>query len=642
MGAKYWQVGSPTALKKCSEVIVDSCNEAILGACCAVVPCTYCLELDLYGQATKYGRAPFNGSEWSGTVDGLSFLGYWERRASYPASPTDATNSIGMAFVKLPAGSYEMGSPPGETGRDADEDLETFSIPEDCYLGAVPVTQAQYAAVMGTNPSHFSGSDRPVERVSFADAAAFCAALNALPAEVAAGRTYRIPAEGEWEYGCRAGTTTAYSFGNDSADLPANAWFTSNSSAQTQDVAQKPANPWGFSDMHGNVWEWAHPSRLGGAEGQQVIRGGAWDSVADDCRSANRELEAETTTANNIGFRVIMETPPPEMVGICEFVVEFDGVEVFRKTCYEGPTCRDASDSADVQVDYELGTLRWTKEEFRPLEYRIDPETGCTIYYCGDCECTCEALCAVIKEADGTEVFNGTLPDTAYDCDPPLWSGIIGDYSISLSLGYDTYNRCVIASEIDGVERDAVLASGCKQLSAIIPLPGYRTLEVECKECACDLPPEPGICICGRSLGSAPTLRFASANAMGTIHTITLTYSDNISDGLVCAPVMPCQGYVGRFDGTLALPMGGSRTEGIDFRLVCSLDCSGYCLYWRYDSRFIEGWCRNSSPGSVDCSCPATIIYPADNSSVVFDCTIDPWSYQIPEWVIEEDPTNCE
>ena len=79
VGAKHWQVGSPTALKKCSEIIVDSCDPAVTGGCCAVVPCTYCLELDLYGQARKFGKTAWSGFEWPGTVDGMSFIAYWEK-----------------------------------------------------------------------------------------------------------------------------------------------------------------------------------------------------------------------------------------------------------------------------------------------------------------------------------------------------------------------------------------------------------------------------------------------------------------------------------------------------------------------------------------------------------------------------------
>jgi hypothetical protein len=172
---------------------------------------------------------------------------------------------------------------------------------------------------------------------------------------------------------------------------------------------------------------------------------------------------------------------------VCEFVVEFNEVEVYRKGCYEGPTCRDSSDSASVTVDYEHGTLRWIKQEYRPLEYRVDPETGCTIWYCGDCECTCKELCATIYEEDGSVFAKGTLPDTAYECEPPLWAGVVGEYEVSLSLGYDSYNRCVIAPTVNGIDRQAVLASGCKQLSATIELDQYRTLSVVCKECDCDL-----------------------------------------------------------------------------------------------------------------------------------------------------------
>ena len=352
--------------------------------------------------------------------------------------------------------------------------------------------------------------------------------------------------------------------------------------------------------------------------------------------------EGGTAWTGTVGGAEFIAYWEKDEYGECQFVVNFDGVEIYRKSCYEGQSCRDSSDSADATIDYESGTLTWTKFEPRPLPAVEDPETRCRTHFCADCHCTCQCLCVTVTDADGT-VTRGEICDVSYsDCDAPEWSGTVGGIAISLTLDRDQETGgCILGGSIGSQEVDWTPVSGCQSLSASFTLDDYTVVSVTCKECGCAAD-DAGVCICGRSLGAAPTLSFASANAPGTIHTITLTYSDNIDDGLVCTPVMPCQGYIGRFDGILALPMGGSRTEGIDFRLVCSLDCSGYCLYWRYDSRFIEGWCRNVSPGSVDCTCPATIVYPAGNTSSVFDCTVDPWSYQIPEWLIEEDPTNCE
>ena len=129
-------------------------------------------------------------------------------------------------------------------------------ITKPFYLGRHEVTQEQYERVMGVNPSNFKGPQHPVEQVSWDDAVSFCDKLSALPEEQAAGRMYRLPTEAEWEYACRAGSTTRYSFGDDEADLGDHAWFDDNSSPRHIRWARSSPNAWGLYDMHGNVWEW--------------------------------------------------------------------------------------------------------------------------------------------------------------------------------------------------------------------------------------------------------------------------------------------------------------------------------------------------------------------------------------------------
>ena len=118
------------------------------------------------------------------------------------------------------------------------------------------VTQAQYEKVLGTNPSEFKSPNNPVETVSWNEAVEFCRLLSALPEEKAAGYVYRLPTEAEWEYTCRAGTTTAYTFGKNASQLGNHAWFEDNSGGTTHSVGQWRANAWGLYDMCGNVWEW--------------------------------------------------------------------------------------------------------------------------------------------------------------------------------------------------------------------------------------------------------------------------------------------------------------------------------------------------------------------------------------------------
>jgi len=226
-----------------------------------------------------------------------------------------------------------MGSPTTEAGRQADrEDEHNVSLTQGFYLGKYEVTQAQYEAVMTGNseglnakPSNWPNNpNRPVEKVSWADAQIFLTRLNAQQAgNLPAGWSYVLPTESQWEYACRAGTTTAYSWGNTIASSNANYNWDGgandgNDFKQTRDVGQYAANPWGFFDMHGNVWEWtadwyqaAYPSGnpvvdpTGPASGSnRVKRGGSWYDDGAYLRSAKRNNYPPSSRSTNLGFRV--------------------------------------------------------------------------------------------------------------------------------------------------------------------------------------------------------------------------------------------------------------------------------------------------------------------------------------------------
>jgi formylglycine-generating enzyme required for sulfatase activity len=218
-------------------------------------------------------------------------------------------NSIGMKFHLLPAGEFKMGA--------SDKDCRV-TLTKPFQLGVYPVTQEQYRRVMRKDPSNFKGSQNPVEKVSWKDAVEFCRRLSALPEEKAAGRVYRLPTEAEWEYACRAGTTTDFSFGDDQSQLGEYAWYAGNSGQRTHPVGVKQSNPWGLYDMHGNVWEWcqdwyaedlpegAVTDPTGPVEGSsRVIRGGSWSSIASLCRSSLRYGDTPDYRHHDHGFRVL-------------------------------------------------------------------------------------------------------------------------------------------------------------------------------------------------------------------------------------------------------------------------------------------------------------------------------------------------
>jgi formylglycine-generating enzyme required for sulfatase activity len=221
----------------------------------------------------------------------------------------ESAESIGMEFELIPAGTFTMGEGDKAHG---------VTLTKSFKMGVHEVTQAQYEQVMGVNPSHFKGANNPVEMVSWNDAVEFCRKLSELPSEKAAGHVYRLPTEAEWEYACRAGTTTKFSFGDDGSEAGDYAWYNDNANHKTHPVGSKQPNAWGLYDMHANASEWCQDWKedypagavtdpTGPASASyRVFRGGCWDLTAELCRSAYRYRDYPTARYNNLGFRVCL------------------------------------------------------------------------------------------------------------------------------------------------------------------------------------------------------------------------------------------------------------------------------------------------------------------------------------------------
>jgi formylglycine-generating enzyme required for sulfatase activity len=248
--------------------------------------------------------------------------------------PRQIVNVIGMKLALVPAGTFRMGSPDDETNRGADEGPQhEVTITRPFYMGIHPVTQREYAAVMGHNPAQFvrasgGSAEHPVEQVSWEDAAAFCRRLSERAEEKKAGRSYRLPTEAEWECACRAGTTTPFSFGSSLSAEQANfdgarPYGTAKpgeARGRTTKVGSFRPNAFGLADMHGNVWEWVSdwyaedyyehspdrdpPGPLRGT--RRVLRGGCWNNSGHLCRSARRNKYAPDFRSDTIGFRVVV------------------------------------------------------------------------------------------------------------------------------------------------------------------------------------------------------------------------------------------------------------------------------------------------------------------------------------------------
>lgn len=302
-----------------------------------------------------------------------------EAWAKHLGMPVEMTNSIGMRFVLIPPGEFDMGSKEEEIvwateeGKNRKEQESYFAgIPSEAprhpvritkpfCLGTHEVTQDEYERVTGVNPSSFcpkqmkasafkppldrkwveqraedvqriaakDTSRHPVEMVSWEDAIAFCERLSSLPKERAARRTYRLPTEAEWEYACRAGSTTKWCFGDDPSELKEYAWFRSGSGRMTHPVGEKIPNAFGILDMYGNVWEWCmdwfgqdyyRQSLLvdpgGPSSGSaRMLRGGTWHDFSDLCRSAFRLNSFPAYRAHDCGFRVVVEIAAQSQIG---------------------------------------------------------------------------------------------------------------------------------------------------------------------------------------------------------------------------------------------------------------------------------------------------------------------------------------
>jgi formylglycine-generating enzyme required for sulfatase activity/tRNA A-37 threonylcarbamoyl transferase component Bud32 len=256
-------------------------------------------------------------------INGQVKIAKRSRQAEYIT--LDLGNGVTLDMMSIPAGSFMMGSPPGE-GFDSEKPQHRVDLP-DFYMARYPITQTQYLAVMGKNPSLFKGDRRPVEMVSWLDAMEFCQRLSQLT-----GREFTLPSESQWEYACRANVKKPFSFGDiittDVVNYDGN--FTYGNSykgvyrQQTTDVGTFPANDFGLHDMHGNVLEWCmdnfHNSYKGAPNDgspwlgkilSKIVRGGSWDDLPSGCRVAGRNSYSRDYRDVRVGFRVVVSAQSP-------------------------------------------------------------------------------------------------------------------------------------------------------------------------------------------------------------------------------------------------------------------------------------------------------------------------------------------
>ncbi len=272
--------------------------------------------------APRMDPTPISLAPWP-QWDGQESTADYARRAGLMLTRTIDLNGERLELVLVPAGSFFMGSEPNEEGAAPDERPQHRVALSPFYLGKFEVTQAQYEKVTGTNPSHFRGRDLPVEQVSWEDARQFT---------LKAGHDLRLPTEAEWEFACRAGTSTPFSTGTSAESLNRAGWWGAGAESGyhgavsgTTAVGRKEANAFGLHDMHGNVYEWCADwydphyyetspglNPPGPATGiDRVLRGGSWETGTALCRSANRNGFSPRSRGFVLGFRVACPVPDP-------------------------------------------------------------------------------------------------------------------------------------------------------------------------------------------------------------------------------------------------------------------------------------------------------------------------------------------
>ena len=238
-----------------------------------------------------------------------------------PTRQLDLGGGLQLELILIQAGTFLMGSPASEAGRDSDETQHEVTLTQPFYLGKYPVTQAQWKAVMGKNPSYFKGDTLPVEQVSWEDARAFCEKVRQKT-----GQVVGLPTEAQWEFACRAGTSTPFHFGsvldgtqaNCDGNYPYGTTKKGPYLKKTSPVGSYPANAWGLHDMHGNVWEWCqdwdgvyHKGEIrdpkgSGNGGRRILRGGSWCYVARYCRAGERIRFSPGNHDDYCGFRLLL------------------------------------------------------------------------------------------------------------------------------------------------------------------------------------------------------------------------------------------------------------------------------------------------------------------------------------------------
>ncbi len=348
-----------------------------------------------------------------------------ERPRTPEAGRATTLPELDLELEFVAAGTFLMGSPEGEAHRNSEEGPQTqVTLTQGYWLGKTEVTQRQYELLMGTNPSKFTeaGKDAPVENVSWTDALEFCRRVTdreRTAGRLPAGYSYTLPSEAQWEYACRAGTTTPYA-----GELSGLAWFDKEGGKTTHPVAQKAPNAWGLHDMHGNVWEWCldlYADRLPGGSvtdyngpatgSRHVYRGGGWDSDAKECRSAIRVKGSADDREDNVGFRLALSASQMASIDSIEAKPAKPG---FMKSAFSSVVKVFKPGDKRADPGSSMGTLNVTISKAPPAPLRFTLTLSSTDGTAGPLDFSVDEMVTKGRTTGGAFTAKLTIPPGTY------------------------------------------------------------------------------------------------------------------------------------------------------------------------------------------------------------------------------------
>lgn len=669
MGPEFWKLDKQSKLKKCSERLLPNCS-GDTEDCCKVVACEYCLSFEATGYETEYGLAT-GTTTWSGTIAGAAFFAFWEKDytglcqfivllngieiSAQHCGEADCRDSSSAAGVIIDghSGTLRWDKRLHHPLTHVVDELTNCKVP---FCGDCECTCESLCVVVTEPPPYPEGTvDTTVLDPYSCDGllpadCGFCdtappvtttygeipntetdPCVRPLWSATVAGRVITLALSRGYEGGCLfGGSIDGETVGPiEVADCKSlSASFTLEDGTQV-DVSCKECGcdngpPADAAECCDKV-----PCAL-------CV---TYEAYGEDPVTVFTEYGSGRWSGSVGGNNFLMYWHLNDY-GECEFVVEYGGEIVLAQTVSEGASCDATSGSVAIGDD----VLSWSIRPLTPLK-RQDESTP----FCGSCDCISECFCVTLVDPPqrlGTsdtfingDTHYGELCNSAYECEPPSWSGLLGETMVSLSLVADRVSgACIFVVDV-GDERFEQAITTCDDISVSFEKYDGTLVEIVSKKCECAVDTV-GNCICGRPMGETLRLLWSSGNGThgSAAREFLLTYGMIDDYEINCAPWSPgaFPAYRGSVSGTFPLPMGGTREDTLEVILVCECIGCEYCIYHRWLSEISDpGWQQHNYT-IVSCECPAIL------DAIDGFITGNVWGYQVSDVTIYELESNCE